>query len=189
MSDEKPLSTGEVARLLHVSRVAVLLWIRAGKLKASRIPGGRYRIARSEFRKFLADNQLPVTFDTPSAGRILVVDDEAPVRQAFQAALQVKGYEVALASEGQEALRIIRGRSFDLIFLDILLPEVGGASILKAIKRRDPEAVVVLITGFPHHDETLAALEYGPAMLLPKPIKLTDIETVLKLVFKRDKAP
>ncbi|MBI3122548.1 MAG: helix-turn-helix domain-containing protein [candidate division NC10 bacterium] len=120
MSDEKPLSTGEVARLLHVSPVTVRCWIRAGKLPAYRVPGGHYRIARSEFR----------------------------------------------------------------IFLDVLLPTIGGASLLKAIKRRDPEAVVVLITGYPHHDETLAALEYGPAMLLRKPIKLTDIHAVLEIVFK-----
>lgn len=187
MSDEKPLSTGEVARLLHVTPVAVLLWIRAGKLKAARVPRGRYRIARAEFRKFLTDNQIPVTLDAPAPRRVLVVDDEAPVREAFQAALEAKGYEVALADDGREALRLIKRELFDLIFLDILLPAVGGASVLKAIKRRDPEAVVVIITGFPHHDETLAALEYGPAMLLPKPIKIADIEAVLKIVFKEQR--
>ena len=52
------------------------------------------------------------------------------------------------------------------------------------MKRRDPEAIVVLITGFPDHDQTLAALEHGPAMLLRKPIKLTDIEAALEIVFK-----
>lgn len=181
---EKPLSTGAVARLLHVSPVAVLRWVRAGKLMAYRVPGGHYRIARAEFRKFLADNRIPVTLDTPAPKRILVVDDEAPVREAFQAALKAKGYEVVLAEDGREARRILRLEHFDLIFLDVLLPTVGGASLLKAIKRQDPEAVVVLITGYPYHDDTLAALEHGPAMLLPKPIKLLDIDAVLKIVFK-----
>lgn len=189
MSHEKPLSTGDVARLLHVTPVAVLFWIRAGKLKASRVPGGRYRIARADFRKFLTDNQLPVTLDAPPPRRVLVVDDEATVREAFEAALRAKGYEVVLASDAREALRKFRQERFDLVFLDILLPEVGGASVLKAIKRRAPEAVVVLITGYPYHDETLAALEHGPAMLLPKPIKLADIEAVLKIVFKEQKTP
>lgn len=184
VSDEKPLSTGEVARLLHVTPVTVLLWIRAGKLPAYRVPGGHYRIARSEFRKFLADNKIPVSLDAPRPRHVLVVDDEAPVREAFGAALQARGYDVTLAEDGREALRFIRRETFDLIFLDILLPEVGGASVLKAIKRRDPQAVVVLITGYPYHDETLAALEYGPAMLLPKPIKVADIDAVLKIVFK-----
>lgn len=184
MSDEKPLSTGEVARLLHVSPVAVLLWIRAGKLKAGRVPRGRYRIARDDFRKFLAENKLPVSLEPSPPTRVLVVEDEAPVRQAFEAVLRMKGCEVAMAKDGREALRCIRRESFDLVFLDVLLPKVGGASVLKAIKERAPEALVVLITGFPFHDETLAAVEYGPAMLLPKPVKLADIEAVLKVVFK-----
>jgi excisionase family DNA binding protein len=184
MADEKPLSTGTVARLLHVTPVAVLRWIRARKLKAYRVPGGHYRIARAEFRTFLAENQIPVTLEAPVPRRILVVDDEAVVREAFEAALETKGYEVVLAKDGREALRITRQEPFDLIFLDILLPALGGASVLKAIKRRNPEALVVLITGFPHHEETLAALEYGPAMLLRKPIKLSDIDAALEIAFK-----
>jgi excisionase family DNA binding protein len=187
--DEKPLSTGEIGRLLHVTPVAVFHWIRGGKLKAYRVPGGRYRIARSEFRKFLADNHIPVTLDASVPRRVLVVDDDPSVREALGAALQAKGYEVVLASDGREALRGIRQEPFDLIFLDILLPAVGGASVFKAIKRRDPEAVVVIITGYPHHEETLAALEYGPAMLLPKPIKIADIDAVLKIVFKKQIDP
>ena len=185
MPDEKPFTTGDVARLLHVSLVTVLLWIRAGKLKAYRVPGGHYRIAHAEFRKFLTDNQIPVSLDAPAPRRVLVVDDEASVREAFAAALRAKGYEVALARDGREALKSVRRQKFDLIFLDILLPYVGGASVLKAIKRREPAAIVVLITGYPDHDETLSALDYGPAMLLPKPVKLADIEAVLQIVFKK----
>jgi excisionase family DNA binding protein len=185
MSEERPLSTGQVARLFHVSAVAVLHWIRAGKLKAYRVPGGHYRIPRAEFRKFLTENQIPVTLDAPSPRHVLVVDDDDSVRQALQAALAAKGLEVILAPDGPEALRIISQKRFDLIFLDILLPTVGGASVLEAIKHQDPEAPVVIITGYPHHQETLAALEHGPAMLLPKPIKLQDIEAVLKIVFKK----
>ncbi len=189
MSGEKPLSTGEVARLLHVTPVTVLLWIRAGKLKAYRVPGGRYRIALAEFRKFLADNQFPIALDTPLPKRILVVDDEAVVREAFEAALAAEGYEVVLAADGRGALRVLRQESFDLVFLDILLPDMSGASVFKWIKRRAPETVVVIITGYPQHDETLTALEYGPAMLLRKPIKLQDISEVLKIVFKGDETP
>lgn len=184
MPEERPLSTGEIARLLHVTRVTVFAWIRAGKLNAYRVPGGRYRIARVEFRKFLADNQFPIALDPIRPKRILVVDDEAVVREAFEAALTAEGYEVVLAEDGREALRLLRRERFDLIFLDILLPTMSGASLLRAVKRRDPTVLVVLITGFPDHDETLAALECGPAMLLRKPIKLTDIQAALEIVFK-----
>jgi len=184
MPQDRPLSTGEVARVLHVTPVCVLRWIRAGKLPAYRFPGGHFRIARFAFRKFLADNHIPLGFDSLPARRVLVIDDGNSVGAGFEAALKAKGYEVVLARSAREALRIIRQDRFDLIFLDVLLPTAGGGAILKAIKRRHPEAVVVLVTGCPDHDETLAALQYGPAMLLPKPVKVSDIYAVLKIVFK-----
>ncbi len=182
MSDERPLSTGEVARFLHVTPVAVLSWIRDGKLQAYRVPGGRHRIPRDVFRKFLADNKIPMTLDPPSPRRILIVDDEESVREAFLAALEGRGFELVTASNGPDALAILKAKHFDLIFLDILLPGLSGASLLGAVKRWDPEATVVISTGFPQHEETLAALEYGPAMLLRKPVKLSDIDAVLKFV-------
>jgi DNA-binding NtrC family response regulator len=136
------------------------------------------------FQKFLADNRIPLAFDSLPARRILAVDDEQSVGAAFEAALKAKGYEVVVARSGREALRSIRQEHFDLIFLGVLLPPPSGASILRAIKRLDPEAVVVLVTGYPDHEETLAALQHGPAMLLPKPVKVSDIYSVLKIVFQ-----
>jgi excisionase family DNA binding protein len=183
-SEGKPLTTWGVARILHVTPVTVFHWIRAGKLKAYRLPGGHFRVAPADLRQFLLDNRIPINFDAGVPRRILVVDDEAVVLEAFDAVLAGKACEVVLASSGREALRELRRDRFDLIFLDLLLPDIGGSVVLRAIKRRDPEAVVVLVTGFPHHEEAIAALEYGPAMMLPKPIKLSDIESVLKIVFK-----
>jgi DNA-binding NtrC family response regulator len=163
-------------------------WIRAGKLKAYRVPGGRHRIARAEFKKFLADNQIPLTLDPPPPRRVMVVDDDPAVRDAFEAALRAKRCEVVLASDGPEALASLQAGHFDLIFLDIFLPSHGRASLIGEVKRRDPEAVVVLITGFPHHEEAMASLKFGPAMLLPKPIKIADIDAVLKIVFEEPRA-
>jgi len=187
VADERPLSTGEIARLLHVTPVAVLGWIRTGKLNAYRVPGGRHRIPLAEFRKFLSDNRIPLTLEPPPARRILVVDDEASVREAFEAVLQPRGYEVTLAADGPQALEILQKNHFDLIFLDIILPSLSGSSLLVEVKRWDPEALVVIITGYPNHEETLAALEHGPAMLLPKPIRIADIESVLQFVFEEEK--
>jgi excisionase family DNA binding protein len=183
MPEDRPLSTGDVARLLHVTPVCVLRWVRAGKLPAYRVPGGHFRFARAEFRKFLADNQIPVALDEPPGRRILVVDDEEGARDAFEAALTARGYTVVLVRDGREALRIIRRERFDLIFLDALLPTVGGTPVLESIKRRDPEAVIVLLAEQPQHARTLAALKYGPAVLLPKPTKAADVWAVLKIVF------
>ena len=183
MPDDRPLSTGDVARLLHVTPVCVLRWIRAGKLPAYRVPGGHFRIARFAFRRFLSDNRIPLTLESSPAKRILVVADEHSVQTVFGTALKAKGYDVVLTGSGQEALRLIKRNRFDVIFLDIVLPD-GGAATFEAIRKQDPEAVVVLVTKNPDHDETLAALEHGPAMILQKPIKTSDLEAVFGIVFK-----
>jgi len=182
--EDRPLSTWGVARLLHVTPVTVFHWIRGGKLRAYRLPGGHFRVARPDLQQFLVDNRIPILLPEAAPRRILVVDDEPSILETFEAALTLRGYEVVLASGGRAALRALRRDRFDLIFLDLLLPDLGGAQVLKAIKRRDPDAVVVIVTGFPDHKEAIAALVYGPAMLLPKPVKLSDIDAVLKIVFK-----
>ncbi len=183
MPEDRPLSTGDVGRLLHVTPVAVLRWIRAGKLPAYRVPGGHFRIARAEFRKFLASNQIPVALDEPPGRRILVVDDEDGARETFKAALTARRYRVVLARDAREALRIVRRERFDLVFLDVLLATLDGIPVLKTVKRRNPEAVIVLVAENPRHARTLAALKYGPAMLLHKPTKVSDMRAVLKMVF------
>lgn len=182
--DEQPLTTGDIARLLHVNRVTVFGWIRAGKLPAYRLPGGHYRVAPAAFRAFLTSHRLPLALTPALPKRVLVVEDDAAVRDAFETFLAGAGYHVVLAVDGGEALRRLEAEQFDLVFLDILLPDVGGDVILGAIKRHTPATPVVIITGYPHHERTLAALDYGPAMLLAKPIKLPDIEAVLQIVFK-----
>lgn len=148
MAHENPLITGKVARLLHVAPVRVLGWIRAGNLNAYHVPGGRHRIDPADFRKFLADNQSPVTLDSLnlSASSWWTTRSRSGRRPSR---LGAKGYRVFLATDGRDAFRLIEGEPLDFIFLDILLPAIGGASFVRAVKRHDPEAMVVFIAGYP----------------------------------------
>jgi CheY-like chemotaxis protein len=131
----------------------------------------------------------PASADAPTRPlRILVVDDEPMVRQAFQLTLEAKGHRVALAEDARAAIRRLSQDRFDLIFLDVRLPDFSGAEVLKDIKRLDAETPVVLVTGAPDHAETLAALDLGPAMLLRKPVRLKDLEAVLKTISKEQRA-
>jgi CheY-like chemotaxis protein len=123
-------------------------------------------------------------YGLPSPRRILVVDDEASIREAFEAYLTAHGHAVALGHDGPEALRLLEQSPVDLVFLDVLLPGIQGASVLRLLRAQHGDVPVVLITGAPYHPETLAALEHGPAMLLQKPISLGDIQAALRLAFK-----
>jgi two-component system OmpR family response regulator len=185
VADEKPLSTGEVARLLHVTPVAVLLWIRAGKLKAARVPGGRYRIARDDFRKFLADNQLPVVFESPTPRRILVVDDDPSVREALGAALQAKRCEVVLAQDGREALRTIRHDRFDLVFLDVKMPGMDGIETIREMKKKNPLTEVILLTGHASLESGIEGMKLGAFDYIMKPVNIDELLEKIRQAFER----
>jgi len=102
-------------------------------------------------------------------GRILLVDDEPVIRKLAGDMLRLLGYEVSAADGGAEALELYRRGSFDLAILDLVMPQMNGRELLAEIRRIDPEARVLLASGF-HLDIDLADLEReGACGFLSKP--------------------
>lgn len=83
---------------------------------------------------------------TPKA-RILIIDDEEPVRLVLQQALLTEGYEVVTAGDGQEALRVAEARRFDVILTDLILPKFDGFQILAAMRDSQPDSQIVVMSG------------------------------------------
>jgi len=75
----------------------------------------------------------------PAAGSILVIDDEAAIRESLEVLLSLEGYTTRVAGDGVEGLRILDQESFDLVLLDLALPGQSGLEILPQIKERQPE--------------------------------------------------
>ncbi len=88
--------------------------------------------------------------------RVLVVDDEAPVRDLFEVLLKKEEYAVKCVSTGEEALDILKKESFDVILLDIKLSGISGLETLKKIKDLKPNLIVIMITGFGYDEELIA---------------------------------
>jgi CheY-like chemotaxis protein len=82
--------------------------------------------------------------------RVLVVDDEESVRNFAERALADAGYEVVIASDGPEALRLVEAqrRPFDLFVIDILMPEMRGDELARLLRQRDPDMKVLYFTGY-----------------------------------------
>lgn len=186
MPKERPLTTGDVARYLHMTHMGVLKWIRSGKLRAYRAPGGYHRIEREEFRRFLRENNIPIPeeLQAPELERVLVVDDDPAILELFEIIVSRKGYHISTASDGLEALELLKKGKYNLIFLDVILPGKSGPELFRSIRELDPKAMVVLVTGYPHHQQVMEAMEFGPVMLMRKPLGVKDIEAVLEIVFK-----
>ena len=110
---------------------------------------------------------------------ILVVDDRTSDRTVLSEILKTKGYRVSEADDGDKAIRMVKDRHYDVIFMDIKLPGKDGVSIFQEIKAIDPDARVIFITGFVLEDSIRQALEAGAYPIAYKPL---DLENLLTLV-------
>ncbi|MDY7037015.1 MAG: sigma-54 dependent transcriptional regulator, partial [Thermodesulfobacteriota bacterium] len=111
---------------------------------------------------------------------VLIVDDEAVVRNGISRALQKKGIRTVSASNGQEALDIMHHQAFDLVLLDIRMPDMDGLEILKRIRSNNLQTEVIMVTGYPTIDSAVQCVKLGALDYLVKPFRLDDLEVALK---------
>lgn len=111
---------------------------------------------------------------------ILVVDDESAIRETLQGILESKGYKVAVAEDGHTAIEMARKTHFDIMFIDVVMPEIDGFQTLEEIKKIDPKTKIVIMTG--HNIESLVekATSRGASTCIPKPID--DVDELLQLL-------
>src|ERR1051325_4547274 len=83
-----------------------------------------------------------------SAGLVLIIDDEAEIRESLQTLLELEGYEVETASTGNEGLSHAGDRPFDLVLLDLALPDKNGLNVLAELHERDSQLPVIVITAY-----------------------------------------
>jgi len=104
-------------------------------------------------------------------GHILIIDDEASLRQTLARILQRAGFEVTTAANGKEGLALVQEHPFDLIYLDIRMPDMSGLELLKTIHVKFPELPVILFTAQPDLNSAVEALRRGATDYLLKPLK------------------
>ncbi len=102
-------------------------------------------------------------------GSILVVDDECEIREGLELLLKTEGYQVSSADTGQSGLTQLGERPFDLLLLDVSLPDRNGIEMLKDIRRQDPDLPVVLITAYGSIEMARAAFKSGGMDYITKP--------------------
>lgn len=117
--------------------------------------------------------------------RILVVDDDATLLEVYSDLLGEAGYAVETAESGPRAMNLINGGAYDLILTDIVMPDTNGVEILRAVRMRDLDVPVILVTGSPTVETAILALEMGALRYLVKPVEasilLGSVEQALRL--------
>lgn len=105
-----------------------------------------------------------------SSAHILIIDDEATLRQTMARILQRAGYEVTTAPNGQDGLTLVSQHPFDLVYLDIRMPDMSGLELLKTIHIKFPDLPIILFTAQPDVNSAVEALRRGATDYLLKPL-------------------
>lgn len=115
------------------------------------------------------------------SGTVLIVDDEAPVRQIASIMLRGFGYEIIPAENGIEAIQIFRDNidRIDLVLLDIIMPEMDGIQTLRELRKIDPTVKVVLSSGYSKDDKAAELVTDGAASFIQKPYKRDELSKVV----------
>lgn len=181
MSSSQPLTTGQVAKYCRVSSVAVWKWIKQGKLRAYRLPGGHYRVERGALKEFLRAHNMPIDpeFFAVSKQRILVVDDEPTAVDVVVRALQRLGdeVEIATACDGFEAGLQLATFKPDLLVLDLMMPHINGFEVCRTVRQNAATAhiKILIITAYGVHENIERALRFGANDFIHKPLDMEQL--------------
>lgn len=106
---------------------------------------------------------------------VLVVDDEEQFLKVFSERLEGRGMKVDTAASGEDALKRVKGKEFDAIILDLVMPGMGGIETLERIKRENPDVQIIMLTGHGTVEKGVEAMKAGAVDFLEKPVDLNKL--------------
>ena len=180
--DESFLTTEEVLDYLQVNLRTVYRLIKAGKIPAVRV-GRQWRFRKRDIDAWLESQRprsaRPVTpsgarapANAPGRPRVLVVDDEASIRDLLSKTLALAEYDVDLAPDGRTALERLRIIPYDLLITDLKMPGVDGLAVIREARRLKADIPVIIITGFSTEASAIEAVNLGVSGYLTKPFRV-----------------
>jgi excisionase family DNA binding protein len=186
MIDETFLTTEEVLEYLQVNLRTVYRLIKAGKIPAVRV-GRQWRFRKRDIDAWLDSQRLrggaraaaaPAPA-RPASGaarpRVLVVDDEASIRDLLAKTLALAEYDVDVAADGRSALERMRMYPYDLLIADLKMPGMDGLTVIREAKRYKADLPVIIITGFSTESSAIEAVNLGVAGYLTKPFRVPQV--------------
>lgn len=119
--------------------------------------------------------------------RILLVEDEDNIREALKLNLELEGYEVVSTANGRKALDIIGGQHFDLLLLDVMLPDVDGFTITEQVRLTNQEVPIVILTAKDISQDRITGLKKGADDYITKPFNLEELLLRIRSLLRRSK--
>jgi len=187
MIEESFLTTEEVLDYLQVNLRTVYRLIKAGKIPAVRV-GRQWRFRKADIDAWLDGQRVGGPRASTSAARastprrerprVLVVDDEASIREMLAKALVLADYMVETVADGRTAIDRLRAQSYDLLVTDLRMPGVDGLAVIREARRMRENLPVVIITGYSNEATAIEAIDLGVAGYLTKPFRVPKVLAV-----------
>lgn len=124
-----------------------------------------------------------------SSLRVLLVDDEAAMRRALRTPLNQLGFQTVEVSRGEEALRLVRTESFDVVLLDIQMPGIGGMKTLARLRALAPRLPILMLTVLDSEEQKVEALECGADDYITKPFSIRECIARIRSAVRRAQTP
>ena len=178
MADEEApelMTVKETAEYLRIPLPTVYYLVQRGQLPAIQI-GGRWRIKRS-----LLDSEV-LKKDEGGQPTVLVVDDDPALQTLFKQFLKKAGFGRIVVGTGAEAISYAEKQDFDLVFLDLKLPDTSGDELYAKLKEMHPDLPIVIITGYPDSEILSKILASGPVTVIKKPIEFEQLNRTVKIL-------
>ena len=169
------MTVKETAKYLRIPLPTVYYLVQRGQLPAIQI-GGRWRIKKDALDKDVLKEER--------AGQptVLVVDDDESLQNLFKVFLKKIGFSRVVVGTVKEALNALEKQHFDLLFLDLKLPDGKADDVYDLAKELDPELPIVVITGYPDSAMLDRILTRGPVTVLKKPLKIEQIKQTVRIL-------
>jgi excisionase family DNA binding protein len=169
------LTVKETAKYLRIPLPTVYYLVQRGQLPAIQI-GGRWRIKKSSLDKDILKEEKS------GQPTVLVVDDDENLQSLFKLFLRKIGFSRVVVGTVKEALAAIEKQKFDLIFLDLKLPDGPADDVYDAAKEQQPDCPIIIITGYPDSAMLDRILARGPITVLKKPLKVEQLRETVRIL-------
>jgi len=171
---EELITIQDVAAYLKMSPQTIYRMAQQGRIPAIKVQN-RWRFRRSDIESWLSPK------DEDAGRHVLVIVNELSVAELFIHVLEPEGYRVVVVSTGQMAIEKVQQHSFDLIYLDLTLPDLCGPETLRAIRQVDDRIIVAIIMGSKQGSLPEEVLELGPFTVLVRPFGADEVIETAKV--------
>ena len=173
------LTVKETAKYLRIPLPTVYYLVQRGQLPAIQI-GGRWRIKKNALDKDILKEEKS------GQPTVLVVDDDESLQNLFKLFLKKIGFSRVVVGTVKEAISALEKQRFDLVFLDLKLPDGPADDVYDFVKREQPDCPIIIITGYPDSEMLDRILAKGPITVLKKPLKTEQLQQTVKILGHKD---